>query len=184
MLTIRRLDRRLSHGHNEFMRRRSLSLLTGGLFFVSFSAWSQINSCDLVANGTVDAADVQAAINMSLGISPCTANIAGANVCNIVIVQRVVNASLGGTCFTSAGIHSVSLTWTASTSPGVTGYRVYRGTISNGPYSLVASLGNVTSYTDNGVLSGTTYYYVVRAVDASNNESSDSNQAPAAIPIP
>src|SRR6476660_4305846 len=111
------------------MNRTSLSLLTGGLFFLSVSGWSQTNSCDLVANGTVDAADVQAAINMSLGVSPCTANIAGANVCNIVVVQRVINASLpGGTCFTSAGIHRVSLSWAASTSSGVTGYRVYRST--------------------------------------------------------
>src|SRR5689334_17296052 len=133
------------------MRRTSFSLLTGGLFLLSVSGWSQTNSCDLDGNGTVDAADVQASINMSLGVSPCTASIAGANVCNIVVVQRVVNASLpGGTCFTSAGIHSVSLTWTASTSAGVTGYRVYRSTGSNTP-TLIATLGNVTSYRDNGV---------------------------------
>ena len=165
------------------MNRTSLSLLTGGLLFLSVSGWSQTNSCDLVANGTVDAADVQAAINMSLGVSPCTANIAGANVCNVVVVQRVVNASLpGGTCFTSAGIHRVSLSWAASTSSGVTGYRVYRSTASNGP-TLVASLGNVTNYTDNGVQSGVTYFYVVRAVYGST-ESSDSNQAQAVIPVP
>src|SRR5215472_117613 len=62
------------------------------------TAWSQApsNACDLATPyGTIDASDVQAAINMSLGVAPCTANIAGANVCNVVVVQRVINASLG-----------------------------------------------------------------------------------------
>lgn len=165
--------------------RRASSVLTAGLFFFSVSAWSQINSCDLTLDGKVDAADVQAAINMSLGTSPCTAAIAGANICNVVVVQRVINASLpGGTCITSTGIHSVSLTWTASTSSGVTGYKVSRGTASGGPYTLLATLGVATSYMDNTVLSGQTYYYVVTAVDSSNNPSPNSNEAPAIVPVP
>ena len=53
-------------------------LLTTGLFLFSVSAWGQTgNACDLTNDGKVDAADVQAAINMSLGISNCTATIAG-----------------------------------------------------------------------------------------------------------
>lgn len=166
------------------MRRASLSGLTAGLFFFSVSAWSQANSCDLNADGKVDSADVQSAISMSLGTSPCTANIAGANICDVVIVQRVINASLGGACITSTGIHSVSLTWAASTSSGVTSYKVYRGTTSGGPYTLLSTLGVATSYTDNSVTSGLTYYYVVTAVDSNNNQSSNSNQAPAVIPVP
>ncbi len=166
------------------MNRTTLSILTAGLLMCSASAWSQTNSCDLTADGKVDAADVQAAINMSLGLSPCSANIAGVNVCNIVVVQRVVNASLGGSCVTSMGIHSVSLTWTASTSSGVAGYKVYRGTASGGPYTLVGSVGLTTSYTDNTVMSGTTYYYVVTAVDSNNNVSPNSNQAQAVVPVP
>ncbi len=40
---------------------------------------------------------------MTLGLSPCAANINGANVCNIVTVQRVVNSSLpGGACVVDA----------------------------------------------------------------------------------
>jgi hypothetical protein len=164
------------------MRRTSLSLLVGGLFFIMAPGWSQSNSCDLTNDGRVDAADVQASINMSLGISPCSANIAGANVCNVVVVQRVVNASLGGSCFTSAGIHSVSLNWAASTSTGVTGYNVYRST-PNGSFTLISSLGNVLSYTDNGVQSGVSYVYVVRASNGTT-ESIDSNQTQAVVPIP
>ena len=168
------------------MHRGIQSLLYAGVFVFSVSAWAQSSACDLTADGKVDAGDVQAAINMSLGVSSCNANIYGANVCNVVVVQRVVNASLGGTCLTGTGTvaHSVTLNWNASTSSGVTGYKVYRGTTSGGPYTLLSTLGNTTGTTDASVASGTTYYYVVTAVDSSNNQSAYSNQALAAIPIP
>ena len=96
------------------MRRPSLSTLTAGLFFLSIRAWSQPNGCDLNLDGKVDTADVQAAINMSLGVSPCTAGIAGVKVCNVVFVQRVINASLGGACINSTGVHSVLFPWAAA----------------------------------------------------------------------
>ncbi len=168
------------------MRISALPALTAGLFFFSASIWGQTNSCDLTGDGKVDVADVQAAINMSLGLAPCTANIAGANVCNIVVVQRVANAvaAVGNTCFTSTGIHGVSLTWVASTSSGVAGYKIYRGTTSGGPYTLISSVGLVTSFADNTVQSGTTYYYVITAVDGNGNPSPNSNQAQAVVPVP
>jgi len=82
----------------------------------------------------------------------------------------------------SSGQHSVALSWNPSTST-VTGYNVYRGTQSGGPYSkLNSSLLSGTSYTDSSVQSATTYYYVATAVDSSNVESAYSNQATAAIP--
>jgi hypothetical protein len=79
--------------------------------------------------------------------------------------------------------HTVALSWTASTST-VSGYNVYRGTTSNGPYStkLNSALVTVVDYTDSTVAAGTTYYYVVTSVDSSNVESVDSNQATAIIP--
>jgi hypothetical protein len=170
------------------MRRSSslftLSALIGGLFFTSVSLLGQTNACDLNGDGTVNSADVQLAINMSLGLTGCTANIAGANVCNVIVVQRVVNASLGGACLTSTGIHSVSLNWAASSSTGVTGYNVYRATTSGGPYTLVSSVGLTTSFTDNTVQSGTKYYYVVSAVGGSSTASPYSNQVQAVVPVP
>jgi hypothetical protein len=168
------------------MCKASQSVLMAGLFFYSVSSWGQSNACDLTSDGKVDGSDVQAAINMSLSLSPCTANIYGAGVCNVVVVQRVINASLGGTCLTGTGTiaHSVSLAWTASTSPNVTAYKIYRGTTSGGPYSLVSNLGVATSFTDNNVVSGQTYYYVVTALDSTSAESSYSNQAQAVIPTP
>jgi len=161
----------------------SKGLFTAGLFLVSLSAWGQTgNACDLTQDGKVDASDVQAAINMSLGISPCTANIAGANTCNVVVVQRVINASMGAACATTMSLHVVSLNWAASSS-SVTGYNVYRSTSSGGPYTLVQSVGMTTSFTDKTVLSGQTYYYVVTAV-SNGVESSYSNQAQAVVTVP
>jgi hypothetical protein len=167
------------------MRKTSRSILTTSLFFVSISAWGQTNACDLAAPfGVVDAADVQAAINMSLGVSPCTANIAGPNACNVMVVQRVINASMGGGCTTSTGLHVVVLNWTPSSN--VAGYKVYRSTTSGGPYTLRQTVmgATVSSFTDNTVVSGQTYYYVITSLDSANAESSYSNQTQAIIPTP
>ena len=78
--------------------------------------------------------------------------------------------------------HSVALTWNASTST-VSGYNVYRGTVSGGPYTKInVSLVAVLNYTDSTVQSGTTYFYVTTAVDSSGSESVYSNEVSAPIP--
>ena len=149
------------------------------------AALAQTSACDLNQDGKVDSADVQLATNMALGTSTCTAAVVGSGVCNVVVVQRVVNAALGGTCVTGTGAvaHTVALKWTASTSANVTGYKVYRATVSGGPYTLLtASPVAATSFTDSTVLSGQTYYYVTAAIDSSNNESTFSTQVSAIIP--
>jgi fibronectin type 3 domain-containing protein len=67
----------------------------------------------------------------------------------------------------------------------VSGYNAYRGTVSGGPYSkLNSALIGGTTYTDNTVQAGQTYYWVATAVDANNVESSFSNQASATVPTP
>jgi hypothetical protein len=75
----------------------------------------------------------------------------------------------------SAGNQQVSLTWSAST--GAASYNVKRGTVSGGPYTQVANVSG-PSDTDASLTNGTTYYYVVTAVDATG-ESGPSNQASA-----
>jgi fibronectin type 3 domain-containing protein len=62
-----------------------------------------------------------------------------------------------------AGNAQVSLTWTASA--GATSYHVKRGTTSGGPYTQVA-VPTTSSDTDTGLTNGTTYYYVVSALNA------------------
>lgn len=157
--------------------------------FRAAGSGSSVSSCDINTDGSVNVSDVQLGVNMSLGLAPCTANIYGAGVCNVIVVQRLVNAALGGPCVTGVTTtpHSVTLNWTASTSPNVVGYNVYRGVTAGGPYtkinpSLIASTG--TSYTDNTVQGGTTYYYVATAVDNTGMESSYSNMATAVVPSP
>jgi len=80
--------------------------------------------------------------------------------------------------------HSVDLSWNASTSV-INGYYVYRGSQIGGPYSRINSTPQVgTGFTDSTVAAGTTYYYVVTAVDSNSVESVNSNEVQAAIPTP
>lgn len=84
----------------------------------------------------------------------------------------------------SSSSHSVDLSWDPSTSV-VMGYRIYRGTVSGGPYTLLTgSAISSTSYSDATVAAGATYYYVVTSVDSSGAESSYSNEAAVTIPNP
>ncbi len=72
-----------------------------------------------------------------------------------------------GLAGTTTSATSIRLTWTASTdNVGVTGYRVYR----NGS-QVGTTVAPATSYTDNGLTTGTAYSYQVIAVDAAGNAS-------------
>jgi len=82
---------------------------------------------------------------------------------------------------TPAPLHSVALSWNASTS-SVVGYNVYRGTTTGGPYSKINAMNASTSYTDNSVVSGQTYSYVTTAVDGNGKESAYSNEVQAVVP--
>ena len=80
---------------------------------------------------------------------------------------------------------NVLLQWNRNIEPDVTGYNVYRGTTSGGPYEKINGalvmqppLGTKPTYADSSVPTGT-YYYVVRAVNPAG-ESGNSNEAVAA----
>jgi hypothetical protein len=75
----------------------------------------------------------------------------------------------------TSGNTQVSLSWTAST--GATSYHVKRSTTNGGPYTQV-SAPTAASFTDMGLTNGTTYYYVVSALNAAG-ESANSSQASA-----
>ncbi len=73
------------------------------------------------------------------------------------------------------GVDRIRVTWTASTSPDVTHYRVYRATNTGGPYALASNDPVAHSaFTDTGLQPNTRYYYTVAALDNSGNESSPS----------
>lgn len=76
----------------------------------------------------------------------------------------------------TAGNAKVELSWTASS--GATSYNVKRATTSGGPYTTVAAGVAATSYTNTGLTNGTTYYYVVSAVNSAG-ESANSAQVAA-----
>ncbi|MFC1990253.1 fibronectin type III domain-containing protein [Chloroflexota bacterium] len=75
------------------------------------------------------------------------------------------------------GDEQVSLDWNDNTEPDLDGYNIYRSLTSGSGYSKInVSLISTSSYTDNGLTNGVTYYYVVTAVDLGNNESGYSNE--------
>jgi hypothetical protein len=76
---------------------------------------------------------------------------------------------------------SAILTWTASTSSDVAGYKVYRATASGVYGAPIATLGNVTGYTTTGLTVGTTYFFVITAYDQAGNESVFSNEVSKSI---
>ena len=80
----------------------------------------------------------------------------------------------------TAGNAQVGLSWSASA--GATSYNIERSTTNGGSYTKVAS-PTTTSYTDTGLSNGTTYYYVVAAVN-SIGVSGNSNQASATPAAP
>ena len=92
---------------------------------------------------------------------------------------RVTDSSLPGTptqLVSRAGDRSVILHWSANPEPGVTGYRVYRGPSTNGPFNLLSSqLLSLPSYTDFAVTNGQDYFYLVRALNGASLESSNSS---------
>jgi len=90
---------------------------------------------------------------------------------------------------TGAGVtapqHQVQLSWGASSSSGVTGYNVYRGSVSGGPYTKINSALIVgTTYSDSSVQAGKTYFYVTTALNGSGTESAYSNEVQATVPSP
>ena len=87
----------------------------------------------------------------------------------------------------TAGDQRVTLGWSGSA--GARSYNVNRSTASGGSYTTVASGVTLTSYVDATVVNGTTYYYVVTAVNAGgespiSNEVSATPQAPALLRPP
>ncbi len=121
-----------------------------------------------LGNGTYTVAPSQ----IGYSFSPATQNatVSGTNVTGVNFTATVVQA------------HSAALSWTASTS-SVSGYNIYRSTVSGGSYTKVnSSPVSGVSYIDSTVQGGTTYFFVTTAVDGSGNESSFSNEVQAIIP--
>jgi HYDIN/CFA65/VesB family protein/ASPM-SPD-2-Hydin domain-containing protein len=100
---------------------------------------------------------------------------------NVSIASNAANSP--ATLSLTGESHAVSLSWTPSTSTGLSGYNVYRGTASGayGATPVNSSPVSGANYTDSSISASQTYFYVVKAV-ASGVESANSNEVSAAIP--
>jgi len=123
-----------------------------------------------LANGTYTVTPSLTGFTFGPASQPVTVN--GANVTALAFSSTIAVA------------HSATMTWTASAS-SVTGYNVYRGSVSGGPYSIVnTSLVTTLTYTDSTVQAGQTYFYVTTSVDSAGTESTFSNEVSGTIPTP
>jgi hypothetical protein len=108
--------------------------------------------------------------------------VAGADSSNLSFTS---NAQVTTTTDTTTGtgvappVHTVGLSWTASTSPNISGYNIYRAVYVSSCGSYTKINGNTlnvgTTYTDSAVTDGTNYCYATTAVDSTNAESGYSN---------
>lgn len=90
-----------------------------------------------------------------------------------VLVTLVLSPAPSGTA---------TLNWSANSESDLAGYKIYRGTVSGGYGAPIAVLGStVTTHTMSALQSGTTYFFVITAYDASGNESSYSNEVSKSI---
>jgi hypothetical protein len=76
---------------------------------------------------------------------------------------------------------ALRVSWDANTENDLAGYRVYYG-LSAGKYENVITIGNATSQTIGNLSGGSTYYFVITALDQAGNESRPSQELSVAIP--
>jgi fibronectin type 3 domain-containing protein len=86
----------------------------------------------------------------------------------------------------TAGNGSVTLNWTVPDDTGgapITGYRIYRR-IGAGSATVLTTVGNVLTFTNTGLVNGTTYSYQVAAVNAAGagTPSNEASASPATVP--
>ncbi len=80
---------------------------------------------------------------------------------------------------TGSTTQTVALAWAASGGPRLAGYNIYYARSAAGPYALAGTTSELSTTIDK-LAAGTTYYFLVRAVDRRHAESSDSNRSSAA----
>ncbi len=112
-----------------------------------------------------------------------SANVVMADAIKFSYVQAITPpAAPSGLTATAATSSQINLSWTDN-STDEDNFILARSTTSGGPYSDIATLAaNATSYSNINLAGNTTYYYVVRAVNAGGS-SANSAQASATTPV-
>jgi len=135
-----------------------------------------------VSSGLMLAAGSSAVLNVTFAPS-ASGTLNGSVTVTSNATNPTVTISLTGTAVQSLS-HSATLSLTSNSS-NVTGYNVYRSSISDGPYTRLNSpLVTSTTYVDSTVIANQTYYYVATSVDSAGDETLYSNQVSATIPTP
>lgn len=135
-----------------------------------------------VSSGMILAAGSSATLNVTF--APAAAEILNGSVAiTSNATDATVTIALSGTAVQPV-THSVTVNLVPNSS-NVTGYNVYRSSVSNGPYTKLNSpLVTSTTYTDTAVVANQTYFYVGTAVDSAGNETAYSTQVSTTIPTP
>ncbi len=80
----------------------------------------------------------------------------------------------------AANAASIRLDWSAGTEDDIAGYTIFRSETAGGTYNTIARNIKTTAFVDNTVVAGASYFYRIKAVDASLNSSGYSNEVSAA----
>jgi fibronectin type 3 domain-containing protein len=161
-----------SSGANSYHVKRATS--SGGPYAQVGSPASTSYTDSSVANGTTYYYVVSSLD--SAGESTNSAQVSATPVSAATLTPTPPAAPTG--LAANSGNAQVTLTWTATS--GATSYHVKRATASGGPYSQVGAPTSAV-YTDASLSNGTTYYYVVSALDSAG-ESANSGQV-SALPV-
>jgi chitodextrinase len=95
------------------------------------------------------------------------------------VIDTTPPSAPGSVTATAASPRQVNLNWSAATdASGISGYQISR----NG--SPLATLGNVTSYTDTTAAPNSSYTYTARAIDNAGNTGPSSNASTVTTPAP
>lgn len=108
-----------------------------------------------------------------------SANVAG-NTFSTATLQPPTGLNAVASC-QGLGTARITLTWTAAALAD--GYDIYQSTTSGGPYSFIAHVtgGSSTSYTNNGLQTNRTYYFVLKST---RNAWVSANSAQAQVTTP
>lgn len=162
----------------------SVSLKNTGNSNITISSVG-VTATDVVAGGGISGATLAPGqtATLNLTFAPKQAEfVTGTVKISSNATPSPISVGVAGTGVAAAG-HSVSLDWSASNSPGISGYNVYRATGLTGSYTKLTSAPLTgLAYTDASVASGETYLYTVTAVNSSGVESPHSTPVTAVIP--
>jgi len=160
----------------------TISLTNGGNSSITISSVTSGVAGVSSSGGTNVVLSPGQATSLTLKFAPAKA---GAVSGNVTVASNASNSPLNIAVSgdgVAAAAHTVTLNWAKSSSSSVTGYDVYRGTVSGGPYTQIGSTtASVLDFSDTSVQNNVEYFYVVTSV-AAGEQSTYSSQVAVSVP--